>query len=394
MRAPPSITEGDVQRLLADTSSLTLVTQPVVDLHRGVIVGYETLARFKLDQPAPPDRVFAAASLYGLAEDLEALVVGKALALASKRPPNTFLAINIDPQHVASPKVQRLLEARDDLAGLVFELTEHRVVEDLPTVTSALADMRKRGAFIAVDDAGAGYSGLKHILEMRPQFLKLDRELVTNVHQDEAKRAVIEMLGELAARLDAWILAEGIETELELRALCQFGVPLGQGYFLARPHPPWCDLAPGAAKAFAQVMHRAESNATIERLIELTATCEDTAEWPAIASVCVRVTREGRPLEMRVNEGTGRVVRSAQDMLHIKKDSALRDVALRATTRAERFRWDPIVCVDERGNLLGVIPLERIVGALAFRDEPATGTSDPKPHSSRWSFAPRVSKRD
>lgn len=388
----PQVAEGDVLRLLDDASLLTLAAQPIVDLHRGVIVGYETLARFKLDKPAPPDRVFAAASVYGLAEDLEALVVGKALALSHQKPPNTFLTINIDPQQVASPKVQELLEKRGDLSGLVFELTEHRVVEDLLTVTSALADMRKRGAFIAVDDAGAGYSGLKHILEVRPQFLKLDRELVTNVHQDEAKRAVIEMLGELAARLDAWVLAEGIETELELRTLCQLGIPLGQGYFLARPNPPWCDVAPGAAKAFEKVMHRAASAVTVERLVELSAVCEGGTEWPAITSLCVRVSPEGRPLELRVSEGAGQTVRSAHDILFVKKDSALRDVALRATTRPERFRWDPLVCVDERGNLLGIVLLERIIGALVDGGESAP-TSDQNPRATRWSFGPRAAKR-
>jgi EAL domain-containing protein (putative c-di-GMP-specific phosphodiesterase class I) len=386
---PPSLTEGDIRQLLADPNRIALVAQPIVDLHRGAIVGYETLARFKLEPFAPPDRVFAAAARVGLAEDLEAAVVERALALSLQKPPNTFLAINIDPEHVAAPKVQKLLEARGDLGGLVFELTEHRVVQDLPVVIDALADMRKRGAFVAVDDAGAGYSGLKHILEVRPHFLKLDRELVTNVHDDEAKRALIEMLGELAGRLDAWVLAEGIETELELRTLCQLGIPLGQGYFLARPSPPWCTLAPNAERSIAAAPHRAVSTTTIEFLVELCTLCVETSDWPETTRVCVRVNGEGRPLEMRVNEGTLRTVRSAHDLLRVKRESTLRDVALRATTRPERLRWDPIVCVDDRGNFVGVITLERIVGALADRAELARHPSSNRTPSGRRSLEPR-----
>lgn len=388
---PPPITEGDIRRILSEPNRVALVAQPIVDLHRGAIVGYETLSRFKLDTPAPPDRVFAAAARVGLAEDLEALVVDRALALSLEKPPDTFLTINIDPEHVAAPKVRELIEARGDLGGLVFELTEHRVVQDLPVVLEALGDMRKRGAFVAVDDAGAGYSGLKHILEVRPHFLKLDRELVTNVHHDEAKRALIEMLGELAGRLDAWVLAEGIETELELRTLCQLGIPLGQGYFLARPSPPWCGLAPGAERAIASAPHRAVSARTIEPLVELCTLCIESADWPETARVCVRVNREGRPLEMRVNEGSGQSVRSAHDLLRVKRESTVLEIALRATTRPERVRWDPLVCVDDRGNFVGVITLERIVGALAAREQASHEPSSNRTPSGRRSLDSRSS---
>src|SRR6185312_5306930 len=153
--------------------------------------------------------------------------------------------------------------------------------KDLGEVTAALSKLRERGAHTAVDDAGAGYSGLTQILAVRPQFLKLDRALVAGVHVDEAKRAMIQMLGELAGRLDAWLVAEGIETESELRTLAQIGVPLGQGYFLARPEAPWCRLGAPVEKAFSALPSRTQTSATVTSLVEPCATADSFEAWPA-----------------------------------------------------------------------------------------------------------------
>ncbi|MET0385648.1 MAG: EAL domain-containing protein, partial [Polyangiales bacterium] len=209
---PAEVDAESIHTILSGERGVWLETQPIVDLRRGVITGYEALARFDLDVTTPPDWVFAAANRAGLGIELEALVVQRALALARETPPNCFLSINVDPLHLTAAEVFDPIIAHGPLDGILFELTEQRQIIDMPGVASCLAELRKRGAYVAVDDAGAGYSGLQQILALRPQFLKADRALVSEVDADEAKRAMLQLLGELAGRLDAWIIAEGIET--------------------------------------------------------------------------------------------------------------------------------------------------------------------------------------
>ena len=122
-----------------------------------------------------------------------------------------------------------------DLSQLVVEVTEAAPVEDYAALLRALAVLRDAGAWIAVDDAGAGYASLNHVIQIRPDFVKLDRALVMDVDRDPAKHALVETFGVLAGRLDAWLLAEGIEREGEREVLAAMGVPLAQGFGLARP---------------------------------------------------------------------------------------------------------------------------------------------------------------
>ncbi|MBX3200266.1 MAG: EAL domain-containing protein [Labilithrix sp.] len=371
--APPA-TAADVHALLAEPSRIALVAQPIVDVRRAVVVGYESLARFSLGRPTPPDQVFAAATRAGLGAELEAAVIGRALELASAKPPNCFLTINVDPLHLVSPLVDATIDAHDSLAGIFFELTEHHSVEDLDALRRALARLRKRGALIAIDDAGAGYSGLKQIIELEPQLIKVDRALVSDVHASEAKRALIQMLGELSGRLDAWLLAEGIETPEELNALGQLGVPLAQGYLLGRPAPPWSPLDPKLEQMVRRLPRpRALAAETIDGVVEPCKVCREDADWPDAPGICVRVDGTSRPVAMRVRGDDGDRTRRLEELLRVKRTSLLREVALRASTRPERLRWDPLVCIDERGELAGVVPMQRLVCALVSADEDAGG---------------------
>jgi EAL domain-containing protein (putative c-di-GMP-specific phosphodiesterase class I) len=371
-RPPPAIGEDGIRQILADEQRLSLVCQPVIDMRRGIIVGYEALSRFKLDVPAPPDVVFACATHYGLGVELEALVVQRALALAQSVPANCFLALNVDPEHLILTPVFDVIMNHGDLGGLIFELTEQRQIINSQEVVSCVAELRKRGAFIAVDDAGAGYSGLQQIHALRPQFIKVDRALVSSVHADEAKRAMIQMLGELAERLDAWLIAEGIETDAELHALAQLGVPLAQGYYLARPAPPWTTLAPEVRRALAVLPKQALSTGRVEDLLEPCRSCDLQSEWPDGAGVCVRLEPSGRPFAMRIVDENGVRVRTSHEVLRAKRNTSLSALALRSVARSERFRWDPIVCIDDLGHFEGLIHIHKLVWMLASRDHPQT----------------------
>jgi EAL domain-containing protein (putative c-di-GMP-specific phosphodiesterase class I) len=355
---------------LSDSSRFSLVAQPVVDLRNGTIVGYETLARFNLEVATPPDVVFASAASLGFGAELEARVLQRALQLAKAIPQNCFLAINVDPEHLTSPRVLEVILSHGDLGGLVFELTEQRRISDVRAVANSLNELRERGAFTAVDDAGTGYAGLQQILTLRPQFLKLDRALVSGVHADEAKRAMIEMLGELAERLDAWIIAEGVEDKAELHALAQLGVPLAQGYYLGWPAPPWASLAPDVERTLDVLPRHKRSPDRVDPLVEPCPMCDLDSEWPEGPGTCVRVEPSTRPHSMRIVDANGERIRAAHELLRVKRSSAISAVALRSAARPERMRWDPIVCVDDLGHFEGIIHVHRLVWELASRDVP------------------------
>lgn len=362
MKAGVDLSRSPMHRLVAEPDRLMLAVQPVIDLARGAIAGYEVLARFDLEDAPGPHEAFAEASRLGLGPTLDAIVVERALALRRAIPANCFVAINVDPSHLATPEVRAALDREASLVGVVLELTEHRDVIDLPRLTRELERLRRRGAQIAVDDAGSGYSGLCRLLAIRPQFVKLDHSLIANVHEDEAKRALVQMLGELAARLDAWLVAEGVANEQDLRVLQDLGVPLAQGFFLGPPGAPWGGLEPAAERVLGARREQKPAR-TVGDLIEACFVSRDGDPWPD-ATLVVRVNEHGRPIAMRCVVAGHEELRGDHDLLRVKADSALAAVARRATTRVERLRWDPIVCIDDLGNLRGVLRMTRLVMAL------------------------------
>jgi len=230
---------AEVSALLESPSSIVPVFQPIVTLADGAVAGYEALARFPTPPRRAPDSWFAQARRVGLGPALEAKAIRAAL---STRPPaQAFLCVNVSPYAIAEPAVQEALPA--DLAGLVLELTEHELAVAEDNLDAILLFLRGRGAAIAVDDAGAGYSGLQQVMRVRPQLIKLDLRLTQGVHADSTKAALIESLGYFAGKTGASLCAEGIEHLNDLRTLAALGVTYGQGYAIARPAPPWASPA-------------------------------------------------------------------------------------------------------------------------------------------------------
>jgi EAL domain-containing protein (putative c-di-GMP-specific phosphodiesterase class I) len=161
-----------------DGERVAAAFQPIVDLQRGVITGYEALARFTDGPQVSPDQWFAEAARRGCVAELEAAVLRVALSYRADLPPNAFMSVNVEPESLLDPFVMRLLGAHAPLDGLVVEVTEHRPFVDRARTVVAMEHLRDLGALIAVDDTGAGYAGLQQVLTMRPQILKLDRALV------------------------------------------------------------------------------------------------------------------------------------------------------------------------------------------------------------------------
>jgi EAL domain-containing protein (putative c-di-GMP-specific phosphodiesterase class I) len=175
----------------------------------------------------------------GLGPELEARAL-RAATEATDRPPGTFLSFNLSASALMSDAAIAALP--EDLSDIVIEITENERVGDDDRLAQRLEPLRGRGARIAVDDAGAGYSGLQQVMRIQPDIIKLDRSLVANVDSDPAKAALIDSFVRFARRTGASVCAEGIETPEELKVLADLDVTYGQGFGLARPAAPWAQV--------------------------------------------------------------------------------------------------------------------------------------------------------
>jgi EAL domain-containing protein (putative c-di-GMP-specific phosphodiesterase class I) len=214
----------------------TMVFQPIVDLASREIVGAESLARFELEPRRTPDRWFAEAWEAGLGVELEIVAIKAALAQLPRIDGGAYLSVNVSPETLRAPAFLESLAAAP--AGrVVVEVTEHAAVEEYAPLVEAIGRLRGRGIRLAVDDVGAGYSGLSHILRIAPDLVKLDVTLTRGIHGDLAKQALASAAVVFASRVRVGIVAEGVETAQDAETLRVLGVRYGQGYLFARPGP-------------------------------------------------------------------------------------------------------------------------------------------------------------
>jgi EAL domain-containing protein (putative c-di-GMP-specific phosphodiesterase class I) len=209
-----------------------IVYQPIVALSDGTRVGAEALSRFPPEWGKPPDEVFGEATSIGVGAELELLAVRSAVL---NLPDITgYLAVNFSPHVLLEPRCLELLAA---LPGerIVLELSEHDPVKDYEVLSAALEPLRQKGMRLAIDDVGAGFSSLRHILLTTPDVIKLDRSIVAGVATDPVLRGLVHALVDFGHGADAAIVAEGIETRVDAVALRDAGVDYGQGWYFARP---------------------------------------------------------------------------------------------------------------------------------------------------------------
>ena len=240
---------AEVQSVIA-ARAFTPVFQPIVNLATRKFVGYEALTRFS--DGTRPDLRFLAADKVGMMVPLEMATLNLQVEQAKRLPKGSFVSLNVSPTLAI-----RLTPLLDIVAAVdravVLEITEHAEIDDYSCLMAALNQVRSH-AMLAVDDAGAGYAGLHHILELRPQYVKLDISLVRNIDSDPARQAMVTGMARFAESVGCALIAEGIETENELTTLRLLKVEYGQGYFLAKPAPiaAWADAVvkvPRAASA-------------------------------------------------------------------------------------------------------------------------------------------------
>jgi EAL domain-containing protein (putative c-di-GMP-specific phosphodiesterase class I) len=229
--------EIERQRIAAvlEWGQLDVVLQPIFDLQRRERIGFEVLARFAAAPERSPAAWFEAAASVGLGEELELLAVHAALELLGKLPRQATLSINVAPGVAASDALFELVEPV--AKRVILEVTEHARVDDYGRLEAALKRLRASGARIAIDDVGAGFASLRHILGLCPDILKLDLSLTRDIDGDPARRALAASLVSFAREIDATIAAEGIESPEELALLRELGIDYGQGFYLGPPQP-------------------------------------------------------------------------------------------------------------------------------------------------------------
>jgi EAL domain-containing protein (putative c-di-GMP-specific phosphodiesterase class I) len=218
---------------ILERDSVDVEFQPVFDLLDCSIVSLEALARFWTEPMRSPSVWFAEANEVGLGAELELAAIRSALQRIDEFPEGVALALNVSPATALDPRFCELLLGVAE--RIVIEITEHAQVDDYDALAAALAPLRQRGAQLAIDDVGAGFANLRHILRLAPDIVKLDLSLTQEISRDPARRALATSLVGFAGGVGARIVAEGISSDEDLTLLRSLGVNYGQGFYLARP---------------------------------------------------------------------------------------------------------------------------------------------------------------
>jgi len=252
MRIFADLASHDVNRQLRDKQAIVALNesldaaaapggveihfQPIVGLEDMKMIGVEALSRFQVPPHQPPNVWFESAARVSRHCDLEIAVIEQALSALPDLPSHITLSLNASPDTVATGRLAEVLR-RASPERLVLEVTEHAQIDDYGTLNRELDRLRTCGVRLAVDDAGSGYAGLSHIIQLRPDTIKLDLSLVRDIDRDKVRQALTVAMCHFAAEISASLIAEGIETQAELAMLRSLGVHAGQGYLLGRPQP-------------------------------------------------------------------------------------------------------------------------------------------------------------
>ena len=233
---------------IIEQEGIFTVFQPIVSLENGSVYGYEALSRISV-----PDCGLNIEELFNLAHKtemlwpLEKLCRKKALENAAVKPQYAMIFLNVDANIIHDPDFQsgftaeKLREYDIPEDNIVFEITERAAIDNIEVFTSSVRHYHKQNYKIAVDDFGSGYSGLNRVCAISPEFLKIDMQLIRDVNNDPIKKSAVSSMVDFCKHAGIKVIAEGIETQAELKALIRMGVAYGQGYYFARPDKEFID---------------------------------------------------------------------------------------------------------------------------------------------------------
>ncbi len=240
---------AEIEAILRD-APFDAAYQPIVRLLDHRIVGYEALIRFNTASVVSTEAVFRQANRVGLGLELELRAAKLLIEKAPWVEKLDYVSVNASPELICDARFEATLEAADR-ERLIVEVTEYSDNSNMAALLPRLAELRRRGIRIAIDDVGAGYSDFQRITQIAPDILKIDRSIVTNLHHDPMKRAAVAALRYFAAETGPTVIAEGVEREEEAAALRMLDVPLAQGWLFGRATIP----DPSSTWAHARAEH-------------------------------------------------------------------------------------------------------------------------------------------
>lgn len=332
--------DPSVAHLIDRRGRCRLVFEPIADLARGTICGYEALERFP--GAIAPDAWRAEAPRRGLDPDWDAFVVASAVHARESLPAGCFLAFSVRPAALLKEAVRRVLARAGRLDGLVIELVPRVARRDEPRLVTCVAEWREAGARFAVDHIGGEDGVLRHAALVQPELAKLEGTLIADLDGIPGKRAALYEIERLATRFGTTLVARGVTRVEELDALLRLRVPLAQGPLIGVRAKT---LTP-VAFAFSRYV-RERGAAMLEP-----------------GSLALLVERGPAP------RASGPVTAAAETF---RVTDGLVAAAQRALLRPPERRFAPLVCRDANGDYAGVVPFERLVEALVHAaDSPPT----------------------
>jgi EAL domain-containing protein (putative c-di-GMP-specific phosphodiesterase class I)/FixJ family two-component response regulator len=222
---------------LCDGNAIEIVFQPIANLMSGKLCAIEALARFPDHDHFNTGEWFDEAFELGMTQHLELTALRAAMAsfAAAHTDNDLAIAINLSPATLLDPQLSTLIEGFEK--RLIIEITEHQPIDDYEAVNCVRKELGERGVRIAIDDTGAGFASLRHVLSLTPDLVKLDISITKDVDVDDSRRALAKGLITFAREIGASIVAEGIERKGELACMRELGADFGQGWHIARPAP-------------------------------------------------------------------------------------------------------------------------------------------------------------
>ncbi|MFZ5944908.1 MAG: GGDEF domain-containing protein [Bacillota bacterium] len=236
---------------IISNGEIRTVYQPIVSLKDGSILGYEALSRGPIGSSLEsPLKLFSTAMENNMVWELELLCRIKALERSKNTLNGHLLFLNVDPRIINDDKFRKgftrdfLKKYNIDPNNIIFEITEKSAIDDFKNFRKVLNNYLDQGYKIAIDDTGSGYSGLKMLAETCPQYIKIDMDLIRDIDKDFLKQALLKTFHQFASMTNMSIIAEGIETEEELKILVDIGIDYGQGYLIQSPAEGFLKISP------------------------------------------------------------------------------------------------------------------------------------------------------
>ncbi len=257
------VVEDEISKII-ENKQIKTVFQPIISLRDGSLLGHEALSRVAGETFIEnPDQLFYYAAKCNRLWDVELLCRTHSLEAAflssDHQVYNKKLFINVNPNIMHDIKFRQgftkeyLSQFGITPDNIIFEITERNAVNDMSSFKSTVSHYKEQTYRIAIDDAGAGYSGLNLISDIKPHFIKLDMNLIRDIDTDNMKFALVKSMIELSHMANIHLIAEGIETEKELATLINLGVHYGQGYFIQKPNEAMLPVSPSVVNILKEV---------------------------------------------------------------------------------------------------------------------------------------------